>query len=260
MDVDVVVEAGAVSVEPITQEEIVNIISDKLSKNKKLTEEQKQKILEMVKQKLQDKEVPEIQLCIEICKQAEIKWRKGCNLETCKKDIENVEKKIKNEMEDAEKRLEKTFRKRKHSRERLQQAKEVLQKLVENGVPVQHALDIVSSIPPKKGDIDFNSELKIKLKEKFQKGEPIIPEVLPQEIQNKLQLMISELQQIQFQHQTSSDLKNQIETKISSQYQEMLNEYNQVTTKMQTLDEGGTAIITTNTSDSCGLIGPSLHQ
>ncbi|MCS7231930.1 MAG: hypothetical protein RMJ67_07330 [Elusimicrobiota bacterium] len=209
VDVDVVVEAGDVSVEPITQEEIVNIISDKLSKNKKLTEEQKQKILEMVKQKLQDKEVPEIQLCIEICKQAEIKWRKGCNLETCKKDIENVEKKIKNEMEDAEKRLEKTFRKRKHSREQLQQAKEVLQKLVENGVPVQHALDIVSSIPSQKEDIDFNSELKIKLKEKFQKGEPIIPEVLPQEIQNKLQLMISELQQIQFQHQTSSDLKNQ---------------------------------------------------
>ncbi|MCS7231929.1 MAG: hypothetical protein RMJ67_07325 [Elusimicrobiota bacterium] len=33
-----------------------------------------------------------------------------------------------------------------------------------------------------------------------------------------------------------------------------------MTTKMQTLDEGGTAIITTNTSDSCGLIGPSLHQ
>lgn len=263
VDVDVIVEAED-AVVTITTDEILDVVAQKLNKNTRLNEEQKKKILEMVQQKLQNKEVPQIQLCVEICKEAEVKWRKGCDLDTCKKDIENIEKRIKENIEEAQKRIEKTFRKREHLRAHLQQAKEVLQKLIENGIPVQHAIDVVTSVPFKKENVDISYEVKVKLEEKLNKGEALIPAVLPQELQNKLQLRIKESleeqSQLQYQKQQSFEIQTQQQIQnvgdasqtaveqqlylgadlqiqnpantIPMQYEQMINEYQQMKGEM----------------------------
>lgn len=231
VDVDVIVEAKDVNVLPITTDEILNVISQKLNKNAKLTEEQKQKILNMVQQKLQNKEVPQLQLCIEVCKVAELKWRKGCDVEVCKKDIENIEKRVKEEIEKAQQRVEKTFRKKEHLRAHLQQAKEVLQKLVENGVPVQNALDIITSIPPK-DNLNVSYEVKVQLENEFNKGESLVPNVLPQELKNRLQLRIKEEleknQELQLRYQEGQSFEYQIQNEIQN-----TSDVNQITTMQQ---------------------------
>lgn len=214
VDVDVIVEAKDAVVAPITNEEILNIVAQKLNKNPKLTDEQKQKIMNLIQQKLQNKEVPQMQLCVEICKQAELKWRKGGDFETYKKDIENIEKKIKEDLEKAQERLEKTYRKREHLRAHLQQAKEVLNNLVEKGIPVQHALDVVTSIKPKE-NLDVVYEARIQLEKKLNKDASVIPDVLPQEIRNRIQLKIKEelekgqYLQLQYQKQQSFEVQTQ---------------------------------------------------
>ncbi|MCX7956326.1 MAG: hypothetical protein N2643_00310 [Endomicrobia bacterium] len=265
VDVDVVVEAKDSTLPPISTEEIVQIVSNKLNKNQNLTQEQKQKIVEMVKQKIEKSEVPSIQFCIEVCKQSEFKWKKVSDIEVYKKDVEKIEKKIKEDLNEAKIQIENMFRNRKKEHIRAENAVEVLETLVDNGIPVKHALDVVKEAARTEGK-EVTEAAKLKFEEKLKEGKIGLPvEILPVEFQQKIQQNIRErleqkLQnQYQYQHQYQYQYQHQLNhqsgtpMEIQTQLQnQMLQEYiNQQILNTQTQTQTSLEGICVDSNDPC---------
>ena len=254
VDVDVVVDANAVQPPVVNTDEIINIVAQKLDKIKNLTEEQKQKILEYVKQKLENAEVPKVQIAVEVCKKIEFEWKNRINVEAMKKEIAKIEKKIGLDIEDAKKDVEKLERK---DKVRAQKAVEVLQNLVENGIPVEHALNVVKEAVKNKEELEVAAM--VKLEEKLKNGEVKLPEELPEEIRVRIQERIKEqleqriqlMQQLQQQNQLQLQIQQQtqsqtevgtpvqIQNVTSEQYQQMLQQYQQINTETSGCQESG---------------------
>ncbi len=287
VDVDVVVDANAVQPPVVTTDEIVSIIAQKLEKVKNLNKEQKQKILEYAKQKLENTEISKIPVAVEVCKKIEVEWKNGVNVELAKKEIVKIEKRIKADIEDAQKAIEKV---EKRNREKAQKAVEVLQKLVENGIPVEHALNVVKEAVKNKEE-NIENAIKVRIEEKLKNGEITLPVILPEEIRSKIQERIKEqlelriqlqqrnqlqLQQ-QIQQQTQTQSQTQIESPLqiqtqqmtSEEYQQILQQYQQNVTQQGTCEQpkietesasGGCEQLESGTSDTSNFTKQQLIE
>jgi len=245
VDVDVLVEQPVQPSYPqITVEEIVKTIEKRLEKAG-FTNEQKEKILAKIKEKIEQGEIPPVQLAVKICEKAELGVWNNRDIKKCEKDIENTVKMIKKQIAKAKSELEKEenkYRKKykeisvsekpnKPTRPEIQpKAVDVLESLVEKGIPVEHALNVVKeAMKGKEGDIDVIAREKII--EEISKREIVLPAEFKEKIQEQLQThiqtqtqlqnqMLEQKIQLQTYQETQTQLQQQMQELYEQQYQQ----------------------------------------
>jgi len=220
IDVDVIVEPQQFKVDV---DEIVKIIEARLEKTK-LTEEQKEQIIAKIKEKIEQAEVPPIQLAVKICERTE-KWVGTNDVKKCEKDIEKTTNMIKKQIDKAKLELEKEIKK--HKGEITSKSVEVLESLVEEGIPVEHALAVVKeAMKGKEGDVDVVARQKIL--SDIKEGKIELPVELKEEIMGQIQLRIQTQAQIQEQLLEQKQIQNQQQLEYYyQQYQQDKQQYQQ---------------------------------
>jgi len=200
-DVDVMIEQKNQKSQ-INTEELMQIVETKLEK-KGYTNEQRERIMAKIKEEIKKGEVPSAQLAVRVCEQAEQNLL--CkDVKKCEKDIEQIVANIKKELERAKNEISKEA---KNKEEKKYKAIEVLESLVEAGIPVEHALNVVKeAMKGKEGDVA--SVAKKKIEKDMQYNRVKLPIELKQRIREQLQLYT----------QTQTQLQNQmLEQKIQLQ-------------------------------------------
>ncbi len=201
IDVDVMLEQRNQKSQ-INTDELMQIVKSKLEK-KGYTNKQREQIIAKIKEEIQKGEVPPVQLVVKVCERAEQNlW--GKDVKKCEKDIEQIVAKIKKNLERARNEIREEI---KNKEERKYRAVEVLESLVEAGIPVEHALNVVKeAMKGKEGDV--SSVAREKIEKDIQYNRVKLPIELKEKIREQLQLHI----------QTQTQLQNQmLEQKIQLQ-------------------------------------------
>jgi hypothetical protein len=234
VDVDVVVEQPSQPTKPqVDVTEILKIVEKRLEKAG-FTNEQKEQIVAKIKEKIEQGEVPPVQLAVKVCEKAELgAWNKDAK--KCEKDIEATAKMLKKQIAEAKAELEKEAKKYSKNKKpevpqepnkpideqvdeqkpekpiKQPKAVDVLESLVEQGIPVEHALNVVKeAMKGKEGDVDVVAREEIV--QEIREGKINLPVELKEKIEEQLQVHV----------QTQTQLQNQmLEQKLQLQtYQE----------------------------------------
>lgn len=214
VDVDVVVEQPSQPTKPqIDATEILKIVEKRLEKAG-FTNEQIEQIIAKIKEKIEQGKVPPVQLAVKVCEKAELGvWNKDAK--KCEKDIEATAKMLKKQIAEAKTELEKEAKKYSKNKkpevlpksEIQPKAVDVLESLVEQGIPVEHALNVVKeAMKGKEGDVDVVAREKIV--QDIREGKINLPVELKEKIREQLQSHV----------QTQTQLQNQmLEQKLQLQ-------------------------------------------
>jgi len=277
VDVDVVVEQPSQPTKPqIDVTEILKIVEKRLEKAG-FTNEQKEQIIAKIKEKIEQGEVPPVQLAVKVCEKAELgAWNKDAK--KCEKDIEATAKMFKKQIAEAKAELEKEAKKYSKNKKpevpqgpnkpittkpideqkpekpiKQPKAVDVLESLVEQGIPFEHALNVVKeAMKGKEGDVDVVAREKIV--QEIREGKINLPVELKEKIREQLQVYVQTQTQLQNQMleqklqlqtyqgtQTQLQLQNQYQQYISGEssggsetYQQMI----QQNTETQTQPSG----------------------
>jgi len=258
VDVDVVVEQPSQPTKPqINVDEILKIVEKRLEKAG-FTNEQIEQIIAKIKEKIEQGEVPPVQLAVKVCEKAELgAWNK--DTKKCEKDIEATAKMLKKQIAEAKAELEKEAKKYSKNKKpevpqqpnkpittkpideqkpekpiKQPKAVDVLESLVEQGIPVEHALNVVKeAMKGKEGDVDIVAREKIV--QEIREGKINLPVELKEKIREQLQFHVQTQTQLQNQMleqklqlqtyqgtQTQLQLQNQYQYQLQNQYQQYI--------------------------------------
>lgn len=199
-EVDVVVDSPQVQLQSMLQ------IVEKRVFKLQISNEEKQKLMNKIKETFQNTDVPKTLLCVELCNAITKDWTKQKNYEYCIQNMEQIQNRIRAQIRLATKEIEQL---QEQNQVKKQKAIEVLQSLLEAGIPVEHALAVVKEAIKTK-EADVKSVATSKALRKLEKHQISLPAELKDQIRAEIKT------QMQVQQQTQPEVYQ----KMKQEYQE----------------------------------------